>query len=256
MDYNYHTHTYRCHHASGKMEQYVQRAIEGGIKYMGFSDHATFRYPDGYEAYYRVYSCDTKDYFDEAAALAEKYRDRISIIAGYEMEYFPSYFERMLKEAREAGAEYLILGQHYIGNGYPLAKGAYAGTSRPEELRQYVSSVVDAIRTGVFTYVAHPDIIKYHGGEEEYLLEMRKICEASLEYGVPLEINFLGIRTGRTYPNRRFWQTVGEVGSPVTFGFDAHDAAAAYDGASLATAEAMVREFGLNYIGRPEIERI
>ena len=33
MNYNYHTRTYLCRHASGTPEEYVQRAIENGIKY-------------------------------------------------------------------------------------------------------------------------------------------------------------------------------------------------------------------------------
>ena len=40
MDYNYHTHTTRCHHAVNSDEEYIQAAIEAGIKYLGFSDHA------------------------------------------------------------------------------------------------------------------------------------------------------------------------------------------------------------------------
>jgi len=32
--------------------------------------------------------------------------------------------------------------------------------------------------------------------------EMRKICVASKEYNIPLEMNFLGIRDNRCYPNR------------------------------------------------------
>ena len=36
---NYHTHTTRCYHASGKDEEYVKAAIKAGIKELGFSDH-------------------------------------------------------------------------------------------------------------------------------------------------------------------------------------------------------------------------
>ena len=45
--YNYHTHTYRCGHASGKEEDYVLAAIKLGIKRLGFSDHIIL--PQGYE---------------------------------------------------------------------------------------------------------------------------------------------------------------------------------------------------------------
>ena len=39
-----------------------------------------------------------------------------------------------------------------------------------------------------------------------------------------------------------------------SFGFDSHDVDAAYDGESLRKAEEMVREYDLNYIGKPEIK--
>ena len=35
---NYHTHTYRCHHADGTEREYVERAIENGLKIFGFSE--------------------------------------------------------------------------------------------------------------------------------------------------------------------------------------------------------------------------
>lgn len=34
---NYHTHTWRCRHADGTEREYVERAIEGGLKILGFS---------------------------------------------------------------------------------------------------------------------------------------------------------------------------------------------------------------------------
>ena len=37
---NYHTHTARCHHASGSEREYIEAAIAGGMKILGFSDHA------------------------------------------------------------------------------------------------------------------------------------------------------------------------------------------------------------------------
>ena len=40
--YNYHTHTYRCGHASGTDEEYVLAAIEAGFKVLGFSDHGPY----------------------------------------------------------------------------------------------------------------------------------------------------------------------------------------------------------------------
>lgn len=112
------------------------------------------------------------------------------------------------------------------------------------------------MNTGVFTYVAHPDLFNFCGDGAIYEKYMRKICVASRECGIPLEINFLGIRTGRHYPAKHFWRIAGEERSPVTFGCDAHASIDAADPASYARAMEMVEEYGLNYIGMPNIINI
>ena len=80
MIYNYHTHTARCRHAFDTDEDYVLRAIEGGIRYMGFSDHAPFIFPDGFESHYRILMSEIQDYFNEINRLREKYKDKIELI--------------------------------------------------------------------------------------------------------------------------------------------------------------------------------
>ncbi len=254
MNYNYHTHTYRCRHASGTEEEYIIRAIENGIKYMGFADHAPLKFDDGFESGYRVSVSDVDDYFSVLTALREKYKDQIDIKLGFEMEYYPEIFETMLENVKGYGAEYLILGEHYVTAEHPnpLPHTSIANDSE-ELLKKYAETVVEGIKTGVFTYVAHPDVINFTGDTDVYKKEMRKICKASREYGIPLEINFLGIRDNRNYPNPTFWEMAGEEQCPVTFGFDAHDVLSAYDGESLSKAKEMVEKFNLNYIGKPEV---
>lgn len=256
MDYNYHTHTYHCRHASGTPEEYVLRAISCGIKYMGFSDHAPFICSNDTESGYRVPMKEAKQYCDEIKALAEKYKNQIEIKVGFEMEYYPEHFERMRKAVVESGAEYLILGQHFLDDESVEPEASFPATESQNRLETYVSLVVEAIKSGAFTYIAHPDVFHYVGGIDIYRKEIRKICIASREYGIPLEINFLGIRDHRYYPNPEFLKLAAEEKSPITFGFDAHDVEVAYDGESLEKAKAAVEKYHLNYIGRPQIVRI
>lgn len=253
MDYNYHTHTYRCHHAEEGIEKYILRAIECGIKYMGFSDHATHLCKDGHQSPFRVRYEEVEEYFSEISELREKYKDKIEIYIGFEMEYYPEVFDEMLREVISYGAEYLILGNHYLREDYPGEPHTVHPTEDVGFFKKFVENVVFGIKSGVFTYIAHPDVINFTGDKELYREEMRKICVASREYNVPLEINFLGIRTARNYPNDEFWKVAGEEGCPVTFGFDSHKIVDAYDGESLAVAEKMVEKYNLNYIGKPDL---
>ena len=256
MNYNYHTHTKRCRHATGEMKEYVQAAIAGGICHMGFSEHAPFCFPNGYESGYRLPTAEVQDYFYEGNALRKVYADRIELSLGFEMEYYPAYFEDMLSFARRSGGEYLVLGQHFLYNEIPDHIHAVGPDNDIVILREYVRCVVTAMQSGVFSVVAHPDLVRFRGSAEEYLEEMRPICLTAIETGIPLEINFLGIRDRRHYPREDFWRLVGELHAPVTFGCDAHAPQDAADPASLAIAQDLVKRCGLNYIGRPEIRRL
>ncbi len=253
MEYNYHTHTKRCSHAVGEVEAYIQKAIDGGIKQMGFSDHIPLRFKDGTESGYRVPTSEGKAYCDEIKALAEKYKDKIEIKVGFESEFYPANFDEMLQNAIEYGAEYLILGQHFTKAENEATWHTFSKTDDVERLQKYVASVLAAMEKNVFSYVAHPDILNFLGDVRVYQEEMRKICIEARERNIPLEINFLGIRDGRIYPNPAFWQVAGEEKAPVTFGCDAHDAESACDDASFQNAMELVEKYHLNYIGAPEL---
>lgn len=254
MDYNYHTHTARCGHATGKDEEYVLRALSCGVTEMGFSDHMPLAFADGHESKFRVPVAQTEDYISSLRALADKYESQMTIRIGFEMEYYPSRFAEMLAFARGCGAEYLICGQHYIGEEWPGGFYVALASNSDAQLEEYTDCVVAAIRSGVFTYVAHPDLFRYTGDNAaHYEAQALRICRASLEHNVPLELNLLGIRGNRHYPQDRFWSVVGRIGCPVTFGFDAHRPEDAYDEASLTIAHRMVAQYKLNYIGKPRL---
>ena len=249
MEYNFHTHTFRCGHAFGNEREYIEEAIAAGVREMGFSDHAPWIDPKlGTERNYVVPYAQIDDYFSTLRALRQEYRDKITLHIGFEAEYDPAD----PKELIALGAEYLILGQHF----YKTPEGyIYAGFYDYEHyLHYYVDAVVAGICSGYYTYVAHPDVFNYRTGDSSvYQKEMMRICEASLECGVPLEINFLGIRQGRYYPTPLFWEMVGDVQAPVTFGMDAHSPDVAADFKSIETAATLVEKYHLNYIGKPKL---
>ena len=257
MDYNFHAHTYRCRHAGTEREKaYIEAALEAGITRFGFSEHAPRYNFDGTEAGYTLPYAQVEDYFSTVRALREEYCGKMEIYIGFEAEYYPqnpAYTQKMIS----LGAEYMILGQHMIvlPNGQLHYVVSTANTD--ETLRIYADTVIAALYTGKFTYLAHPDVFSPRGCDPAlYEWEMRRICMAAEETDTPLEINFLGIREQRFYPNPAFWKVAGAVGAPVTFGLDAHSAAAAKDRKSLVTAQEMVKAYGLRYIGAPCLRRL
>jgi histidinol-phosphatase (PHP family) len=119
----------------------------------------------------------------------------------------------------------MLLGQHYLYNEEESIYSATA-TDDPALLIQYVDQTIEGMATGLFTYLAHPDLIHFTGDESLYRLHMRRLCRAARELDMPLEMNLLGFHDKRHYPNRRFWELAGEEGNRAVLGYDAHSPAA------------------------------
>ena len=220
---NYHTHTPRCGHAEGSEKEYIEAAIRAGIKRLGFSDHTPqdfFDYGPRYRPI-RMLPEELPGYVETLHALAALYRAQIEILTGVEAEYYPKYFPALLAMLRSNGVQYMILGQHFLGN---EIDEPYSGheTEDARILERYVEQSIEALHTGLFTYFAHPDLIHFVGSPALYERQMRRLCEAAKETDTPLEINLLGMREGRHYPDERFWAIAGQVGNTVVLGCDAH----------------------------------
>lgn len=218
---NLHTHTTRCRHARGTEIEYVEAAIEAGIQKLGFSDHTPYWFPGDYYSRFRMFPDQLPEYVDTVLSLRKEYADRIDIHLGLEAEYYPAFFPELMARLRDTPVEYLLLGQHYIGD---EIGDHYSGWATADEtlLRRYCAQVADAMYTGLFTYLAHPDLICFTGDPDTYRSHMRTVCKASNDCGVPLELNFLGMRENRHYPNLEFWRVAAEEGCSVVFGCDAH----------------------------------
>jgi len=232
MKHNYHTHTFRCHHAGGTEREYIEKAIERSLETLGFSDHCPYSFPNGYVSGFRMEPDKTEGYYRTLGELREEYEGKLEIPIGFEVEYYPELFDSLLDHLYQSAvtlpsgqvvrAQYIIMGQHFTHNEYDIR--AYSGGLTGDEhvLADYVESVLKGLETGRFTYVAHPDIVNYQGPDAIYEKHMLEICRYAKAHEIPLEINLLGLNTGRNYPNPLFWELVRETGNTVVLGCDAH----------------------------------
>ena len=230
LPYNLHSHTIRCGHAVGEDEEYVLAAIKAGFKELGFSDHVFL--PGVYEPKVRGdFSC-LEDYIRSVNALKEKYKDQIKIYLGFEAEWcgerFRSYYRDLLDKY---GFDYLILGQHSYAEGEKMTHYYWQG---PEDgPNNYVRALLEGMESGLFTYVAHPDIYVYwcRAWNELAIRIAEAIASTSKRLNIPLEVN-CGWRSRLeeikqpdclVYPSHLFWDVVSKHGCPVVIGVDAHD---------------------------------
>ena len=192
MKMNLHTHTPRCHHAIGSEREYIERAIAAGLDTLGFSDHAPMPFEGDYYSTYRMALSDTRGYVDALLKLREEYRGKIDILIGFEAEYYPAVFPRLLEFISEYPIDYLLLGQHFLGN-EQNAPYACRRTKDESFFAAYVDQVCEGIRTGAFTYLAHPDLVCFDGDDATFRRHALRLCECAAETDTPLEINMLGL---------------------------------------------------------------
>ena len=249
MLFNYHTHTARCNHASGTDREYVEQAISGGMKTLGFSDHAPYVFPGGtYPSEHRMRVDELFEYAESVRSLAKEYEKDIRILCGFELEYYPDYHAEEMKFLSQVKPDYLILGQHFVGNEFSFITSSRGLAGNDLGLITYVSQIISALATGDFLYLAHPDLAGYHFSEETIEREYRRLCQAAKKMGIPLEINLLGMRAQRHYPNERFFRIAADVGNDVLLGADAHEPESVCDKKNEAKALEMVKSLGLNLL--------
>lgn len=228
--FNLHSHTARCGHAIGTDEEYVLAAIEAGFETMGFSDHVFL--PGANQPGMRGSYEQLDDYLNSVGDLQRKYQDKIRIFKGFEAEWLGEKFAPYYRELLETGKiDYLLQGQHCFYDERFYWYGDYF--DRTKDSLAYVQDLVEGMESGLFLYVAHPDLFMlWHGGFDTAAYEIaRIICEKSLELDIPLEINMAPSRrykagktqlAGLPYPNKRFWEIAAKMGVSCVFGVDAH----------------------------------
>ena len=252
---NYHTHTPRCRHAEGTEAEYAQAAVDAGIEILGFSDHTPYWFPGGYYSHMRMFPDQLEEYCDAVHRVQKQYVDKLQIHLGLEVEYYPAYFKEVLSRARDRGVEYFLLGQHWVGSEIGEPYCGYATEDEPL-LKRYCDQVINAMQTGLFTYLAHPDLIHFRGDERTYRKHMRLICAEAKRCGIPLEVNMLGKMLDRNYPNPVFWELAAEEGCDVILGCDAHAPEHLLREDNERQLLAMIRSYGLNLLEKATLRNI
>lgn len=219
---NYHTHTYRCGHAKGKDREYVENAIRAGLKVLGFSDHSPMVFRTDYYSGFRMKLEDTPGYFESLLRLREEYKNDIEIKIGVETEYYPDLFPGYLNYMSQFPLDYMILGQHFVWYEEGGGESSFHKTTDENRLSEYYKCLLEAVDTGKFLYVAHPEVLNFVGDREAYERLSRDFIKEIVKRDIPLEINRLGLREHRHYPNPDFWDICGQEGVKAVIGLDAH----------------------------------
>ena len=259
---NFHTHTVFC---DGKdtPEDMVKQALALGFKGLGFSGHMD---PDIH--------MDIRKYFTEIHRLQNKYRDRIEILCGVELDI-------LYDPASARGADYLIGSTHFLDVPSEVPMSVDSSEEHMSKLcREYfggdyyrLSRAYYDLEAQVYdrlhcSFVGHFDLVTRFNDSMHFLDEADprywKPALEAMEYlvseGVPFEINCGAVNRNRKkefYPNHFLLKKLREMGGEILINSDAHQKELLNSAFDLAVKEAVACGFThVNVLKKNEHEEI
>ncbi len=234
---SFHTHTYRCKHATGTPADYIAQAEKDGCLALGFSDHCPLpgKGVPGWDNI-RMAETEISDYISSVRDAGSS--ASFPVYCGFECEYDPQ-FESWYRDYlhAEMNTDYLVLGQHW-----GIVDGLHRYICNAIDLKDfhlYVDLTVKAIETGIFSFIAHPDLClnrkDFSWTNPEVSAGLTDIIDCAIANNLPLEMNGNGYHLGtiidcsgslrNRYPVAEFWQLAKEKGARIICNSDAHSPA-------------------------------
>ncbi len=224
---DYHMHTPLCGHASGEPREYAQRAIEVGIREIGFSDHAPF--VRGLLPGITMTDGELPQYHDMIRSVQKEFSGRLTIKFGIEADFIPGYEEKTRKVLERYPFDYVYGSVHFIdGWGFdnPDERDVWSQANVDEVYRAYYRLLRASAETDLFDIIAHVDLVKKFGHRPSADLgaDLKETARVFKKHGLAIEINTAGLRKDvkEIYPSLDILKVYVAEGVPVTFGSDAH----------------------------------
>ncbi len=246
---DYHTHHYRCGHASGDIEDYIQAAIKRGLSEIGISEHFPVIAADDDphvsklpKHYLGIPPEGFGDYIDEVKKLRGQYKEKIEVKIGTEVAFHESgpHLERQ-KEillSYSDDIDYLLCGIHDLKiDGYDPV--LFEPKKGPEILKQHGQEKIHAayfkkmrsiVETGFFDIITHFDNHKLLSLPEEpqypedIWREVMDLLDRIKTTDMAVEINTMGTRKKckSQFPADRIVKELIKRDIPLTLSSDAH----------------------------------
>ena len=222
MKVDLHNHTLLCNHAQGDMEEYIEQAIKIKTKIFGFSEHAYMNF----DQKYRIKFEEMQKYEKDILILKEKYKNKIEILLGYEVDYLKGYMDERVLNAK---VDYLIGSVHFIndwGFDNPEFIDKYKTENIDDIWQKYFDTIKEMVQSSLFDIVGHFDLIKiFKFMPQKDILSIAKDALLAIKKAdMVLEINSAGYRKpiGEAYPSMSLLKEAYKLDIPITFGSDAH----------------------------------
>ena len=245
---DWHTHNELCRHAEGTIQNYIKKAIELKLDLIGISDHFPYEYLENSsllikEVPYQEYAMRLNEvdaYLSSIEKLKLKYDSKIKIRAGFEIDYFRSYEERLRRyfESTLDKLDY-VLGSVHILHGksklFAFDDRRFLGMYKEYEsidsiYLEYYKKIQYMIKSKkfIFDILSHFDLPKKHNkraiNKELVMNEAIKTLELAKKADLTIEINTGGLRkeVHEQYPSEEIIREMFNLDIPVLLGSDSH----------------------------------
>jgi histidinol-phosphatase (PHP family) len=228
---DYHTHTFRCGHATGTMREYIEAAIARGIGEIGLTDHLWLYFEEvsRRNPEYAMAEDSYAAHYAEMVALRDEYRGRINVRVSVEADYIQGRESDLLAILGRFEFDYVLGSVHFM-DGWLLDHPDFADRYRQERVaeiyRRYYARLGKAVELGCFDLLAHFDLPKKFGflPEEDLSAIVGKTLDAVAAKKLAIEISSAGLRKpiGEIYPARAILREMRSRDIPIAFSSDAH----------------------------------
>jgi histidinol-phosphatase (PHP family) len=214
---------------SENAERYRTVASDRGIEELGVAEHV-YRFTQALDVWqHELWRHSARDDLDAYCGFV---REETDLKLGIEADFIPGREDRMADLLGGREFDYVVGSIHFVGDG-ALDYDRYdiwAGSASPDRVwRTYFEWLAEAAMSGMFDILAHPDLVKYWGGERPqpdrdpryfYDIAMEGIAES----GIAVELSTAGLRkpVAELYPSRPFLEMVIDAGNPIALSSDAH----------------------------------
>ncbi|KHL92707.1 phosphoesterase [Paenibacillus sp. IHB B 3415] len=232
MNFDLHTHHFRCGHADGSIRDYIEAGITAGLDVIGISDHTPYFGSPSEQAFPRIAMAKSElvHYVEEVLALQKEYEGRIDVLLGIESDYFPEHAELYRKTLAAYPFDYVIGSVHSVDGTSIFNKSRWKGLGPKQKLAakaEYYRLITESARSGMFQILGHIDAMKGNYPQFSEISAPREIDEALSaisECGLAIEINTSGGTKlcGGWYPSDEILERALHFGVEVSFGSDAH----------------------------------
>ncbi|MBQ7934713.1 MAG: histidinol-phosphatase HisJ family protein, partial [Lachnospiraceae bacterium] len=201
---DFHLHSSHSGDSDTPMEEMILHGIRQGLKYMCFTEHNDFDFPDTEEGPGSQFLLNVDSYLYDLLKYKEKYADRINILFGVELGLQPSCMRQNAVLAKSYDFDFIIGSSHICNGRDPYYPDFYQGRSQAEAYREYFESILENIkRFSNFDVYGHLDYVVRYGPNKDtdytytlYSDIFEEILDRLIDMGKGIEINTGGLKSG------------------------------------------------------------